>query len=484
MSSTRPNQARLISACQALVQGGVLGAIAFVALVLVAGAISYHADRRLIGQKISSAIRDGSIQIPGRWDITDRRGIATFTDCLVLQALQLSPNGFSPSLFDARIFQDAFVQYAGAHRVHACDALTRFYTGDKSAARSAIMSYSRYWFGSATLASIALGETGLSIAQYRDAVFFSLILSLGLFTLTFWLYFRPASIFFTPYLFSICCGFSLLSLGQSIGFAPEEVLGLLILAAYNVLHIERRSLRWRAACYSFLGAVCVYLDLLSGVAVLVATILCCQWIASALAQPPQSFRSARRILGLLANLSLVGAGACFAVVVRLIGYSFVSGRSLSNTLLEWTHDLTYRMTGYLGRAVDSQTSAASLVHIAIVLKNHRADPFYGILSPGATDLFYALGFIGWILLLPVCWLLFERKKLSFSTLSAFLLAGMFIPGWFLILRQHTMGDAWLTVRLLSLFAGLGMSAFLTMFVMLRATARNPAPKVSGGPAAG
>jgi hypothetical protein len=56
----------------------------------------------------------------------------------------------------------------------------------------------------------------LSLAQYRDVVFFSLILSLGFFTLTFYQSFRPASLFLTPYLISVCFGFSLLSLGQSI----------------------------------------------------------------------------------------------------------------------------------------------------------------------------------------------------------------------------------------------------------------------------
>jgi hypothetical protein len=92
-----------------------------------------------------------------------------------------------------------------------------------------------------------LGHTGSSVAKYRNAVFLSLNLSLGLFTLTFYHSFCPTSLFFAAYLASMCGAFSLLSLGQSISQTPEEIIGLLILSIYNVTHIESRSLCVRLA---------------------------------------------------------------------------------------------------------------------------------------------------------------------------------------------------------------------------------------------
>jgi multisubunit Na+/H+ antiporter MnhB subunit len=469
MTGARWRKPHFLRACKALVQGGVVGAIVFLAFVLAVGVIAYKSDRRLIDQKIISAIGDKTIQIPGRWDITDRRGIATFTDCLVLQSLELSPNGFFSGLFDTYIYQDAFIQYAGIHRVHACDALTRFYANGGSSTHSAIMSYGRYWFGAASLAKIALGRTGLSLAQYRDVIFYSLILSLCLFTLTFCLSFRPQCLFFAPYLASICFGFSLLSLGQSIGHAPEEIAGLLILSTYNAMHIERRSLRVRTACYSFLGAMCVYLDLLNGVVVLVAGIICCQWIAFTLAEHLDPSLPGKRVLSLVANLSFLGAGGCFAILVRLVGYSYVNGKNVFDALFEWKYNLTYRITGHFGGGTGGLTPPVNLMNMVVSLRNQSGYPFYGILSRGGADFFYAVGFLGWVLSLPLCLVLHEKKKLPSNTLSGFLLAGMLIPSWFFILMEHSIGDAWLTGRLLSLFAGLGMSAFITMFVILKRT---------------
>ncbi len=325
-----------LNACKALLQGAVLGAIAFLIFVLAVGSVSFYSDRSLINQKIRSAIQDETIQIPGRWDITDPRGMDTFTDCLVLQSLKLSPDRFLPNLFDTYVYN---TPYNGG-KVHPCNSLSRSYDND-GAPELYVTSYSRYWWGSASLAMIALGQTGLSLAQYRDVVFFSLILSLGFFTLTFYQSFRPASLFFTPYLISVCFGFSLLSLGQSISQTPEEIIALLILSIYNLTHIENRSLYVRAAGYSLLGAICVYLDLLNAVVMLVPTIMCCQWIASTLSKHPFSSSSKnRRILSLLINLGLVVTGACFAIFIRLVGYSYVSGKSFFDVLLQWKNDLT------------------------------------------------------------------------------------------------------------------------------------------------
>jgi hypothetical protein len=108
--------------------------------------------------------------------------------------------------------------------------------------------------------------------------------------------------------------------------------------------------------------------------------------------------------------------------------------------------------------------------VAGALKGARADPFYGVLSKHGADLWYALGLLGWVLLVPLCWGLVNKQKLPLNVLSGFLLTGVLIPVWFLIFKQHTIVHAWMTGRLLSLFAGLGMSAAITMLAILKTRA--------------
>jgi hypothetical protein len=454
-----------LNACKALLQGAVLGAIAFLIFVLAVGSVSFYSDRSLINQKIRSAIQDETTQIPGRWHII---GIDTFTDCLVLQSLKLSPDRFLLNLFDTYVYGASWSGYT-------CEILSRSYEND-GATELAVRSYSRYWWGSASLAKIALGQTGLSLAQYRNVVFFSLILSLGFFTLTFYQSFRPASLFFTPYLISVCFGFSLLTLGQSISHAPEEIIALLILSIYNLTHIENRSLYVRAASYSLLGAICVYLDLLNAAVMLVPTIMCCQWIASTLSKtlPYSSSSKNRGILSLLINLWLVVTGACFAIFIRLVGYSYVSGTNFFEVLLQWKNDLTIRFAAKIDLFGPPMTP--TITDVARYLWHSRAIPFYGVLTKhGAdvyalgflgADVFYALGFLGWVLLVPLCWGLAKKQKLPLDVVLGFLLGGIMIPGWFFIFKEHTIIHPWMTGRLLSLFAGLGMSAAITMFAIL------------------
>jgi hypothetical protein len=158
-----------LDAAKGLVRGSVLGAFAFLAFVLAVGAISSHSDRSLIDQKISAALRDETIQTPGRWDITDPRGMDTFTDCVMLESLALSPNGFFPNLFATYVY--ANVEGAEIMIIHPCDLLSHVYKNDGAASAFPIVSYSRYWWGAASLAKIAFGETGLSLGQYRNVVF-------------------------------------------------------------------------------------------------------------------------------------------------------------------------------------------------------------------------------------------------------------------------------------------------------------------------
>jgi len=202
---------------------------------------------------------------------------------------------------------------------------------------------------------------------------------------------------------------------------------------------------------------------MNSVVILVATIVCCQWIASTLSK--HSAMSENRIVSLVTNLWLIGIGACFAIIVRLVGYSYVSGESLFDTFYEWNNQLARRVAGNLPDA-----SAATLRHMAVALMGARADPFYGVLSEHGADLWYAFGLLGWILLVPLCWSLVKKQKLPLNTLLGFLLAGILIPLWFIIFKQHTIVHAWMTGRLLVLLAGLGMSAALTLFAILKTRA--------------
>jgi hypothetical protein len=449
-------------------QGIAAASAAFVVLVVALGAISFRSDRHLIHEKIGAAIQDGAVQIPGRWDISDPRGIDTFGDCFILQSSELAPDGFLANLFDTRVFRLAIFRLGAVQRVHACDALKRFYPPVSSIAQFPTTSYSRYWWGSATLARIALGDTRLSVAQYRRLVFAALTFALVIFAGSFLYSFSPASLVFVPYLAPVCLGFSLLSLGQSISQSPEEVLGLIALSFCSLAHIDRRSLRTRAACYSFVGAVCAYLDLLDGIAVLVATIICCQWIASELLRMFRGAIRGNRFLSLPTNLGFLLLGAVFAILFRLAGYSYVSNKSFLAVLLEWKKDLAYRFTGNLASGVDVHVRA-SLVNVAAALREHRGDPFYGILSKHEADLFYAIGFLAWLLLL-LCWTVLRKKKIRADCLYGFLTAGALIVCWFLILREHTVIHAWETGRLLTLFAGLGMSGALSMLALLKPAA--------------
>jgi hypothetical protein len=206
--------------------------------------------------------------------------------------------------------------------------------------------------------------------------------------------------------------------------------------------------------------------------VLIGTILCCQWIASVLSA--QSAGTQTKITSLIGNLSLFGVGACSAVLIRLVGYSWVTGQSLLDTVSEWKNMLAYRVTGDLPGAGEPTFRL-----MAEALKNTRALPFDGLFPKHVIDVWYALGLIGWLALVPLCWVLLRKRTLPWNVISGFVLAGALIPGWFVVFRQHTIIHSWMTGRLLTLFAGLGMSAALLILRSGMASAEVPAKSQSG-----
>lgn len=137
---------------------------------------------------------------------------------------------------------------------------------------------------------------------------------------------------------------------------------------------------------------------------------------------------------------------------------------MANTWFEWKSALTHRISGNIHGG-----SPGNIIDVAIELKKFRGNPFYGIMNIHGTDMWNALGILGWILLLPLCWILYNKKSLPLDVLCGFLLAGILVSGWFITFEQHTIIHAGSTGRLVSLFAGLGMSAALTMIWILKAS---------------
>ena len=62
----------------------------------------------------------------------------------------------------------------------------------------------------------------------------------------------------------------------------------------------------------------------------------------------------------------------------------------------------------------------------------------------------------------MCLVLLIRKKSILNVASGFVVAGILVPIWYFTFKEHTIAHPWMTAKLLSLFAGLGMSAAITM----------------------
>jgi hypothetical protein len=226
----------------------------------------------------------------------------------------------------------------------------------------------------------------------------------------------------------------------------------------------------RSFYYSLLGAVCVYFDLLDGTSVLIISIICCQWTASAVTihlkhEDNAGISWVRKISYLIVNLVLVSTGAVFAIMARLIGYSFVTGNNLLTSLAEWMNTLAFRISGDLveiGKAGSSSTT----VEFFLQLKIYRLFyPFYGILNNYEACLFYVLGLLGWLFLLPICLKMAKRHALPLDILTGFVSGGLCVPCWYFLFKQHTIIHLWMTGRLLVPFCGLGITSALTMYAV-------------------
>ena len=263
----------------------------------------------------------------------------------------------------------------------------------------------------------------------------------------------------------------MLTFGQSVSHAPEFIVGVLMLSAYSVARVQERSRLTRALCYSFLGSVCVYFDLLNGNVGAIEILLCCQLLApyvsrmlkgqDQVAPPP-----AQVVKEIIENSAYVLMGGIASVAIRIVGYSFASHTSIVSATSEWLADFAHRVGGNLNDMFPEQNVPPSLRRLIAALKGNRHLPFHGFLPIRVADAYYALGFLCWAAIFPLCRAL-RKKSVPYSgAVWGFLLTAAIVPAWFLLLEQHTIIHVWMTGRLMSLFFGLGMSLALLLGLVL------------------
>jgi hypothetical protein len=66
-------------------EGIGLATVMFMVAVFGLAVFAEKSDTSVVKNEIAEAFRISGIQYPGEWNVNDRRGVDTFTDCLVLQ---------------------------------------------------------------------------------------------------------------------------------------------------------------------------------------------------------------------------------------------------------------------------------------------------------------------------------------------------------------------------------------------------------------
>jgi hypothetical protein len=461
------------------VAGIAIAALLFLIAVFALAALAEKSDTSVIKQKIAEAYRNSQIQYPGKWDIDDKRGNDTFTDCLALDVSVLYRRQLPMDTFDSRVYLFP-VAPPNEPMHHACDELHYVSSHPELQNSFKERSYLRYWWGSAVVARITLGLTGISVGHYRQLIHFLSFASLGIFVLAFFYSFGRAAAVFIPLFLSILLGFGMLTFGQSIAHAPEFIVGVLMLSAYSLAKVWDRSRLTRALCYSFLGSMCVYFDLLNGNVGAIAILLCCQLIAPYVSrlvkeQEPAAPPSAQVVKEIIENSAYVLIGGIASVAIRIVGYSFASHTSIVSATSEWLADFAHRVSGNLNDMFPEQNVPPSLRRLIAALKGKRHLPFHGFLPIRVADGYYVLGFFCWAAIFPLCRALRKRSVPYSGAVWGFLLTAAVVPAWFLLLEQHTIIHVWMTGRLMSLFFGLGMSLALLLGLVLYRRRAYPSP---------
>ncbi len=149
--------------------GIAIAALLFLVAVFALAALAEKSDSSVIKEKVAEAFNNSQIQYPGKWDIDDKRGNDIFTDCLALDASILYRKQLPMDTFDSRVY--LFPVAAGSEPMHhACDELHYVSSHPELENSFKERSYLRYWWGSAVVARISHGLTGLSIGGYRQLI--------------------------------------------------------------------------------------------------------------------------------------------------------------------------------------------------------------------------------------------------------------------------------------------------------------------------
>jgi hypothetical protein len=384
--------------------GIAIASLLFLVAVFALAALAEKSDTSVIKQKIAEAYRKSQIQYPGKWDIDDKRGNDTFTDCLALDVSVLYRQQLPMDTFDSRVYLFP-VAAPNEPMHHACNELHYVSSHPELQNSFKERSYLRYWWGSAVVARIALGLTGIAVGCYRQLIHFLSFAALGIFVLAFFYSFGRAAAVFIPLFLSILLGFGMLTFGQSIAHAPEFIVGVLMLSAYSLARVRDRSRLTRALCYSFLGSVCVYFDLLNGNVGAIEILLCCQLFAPYVSQllkgQDQAAPPAQVVKEIIENSAYVLIGGMASVAIRIVGYSFASHTSIVSATSEWLADFAHRVSGNLNDMFPEQNVPPSLRRLIAALKGKRHLPFHGFLPIRLADAYYALGFVCWAAIFPL-----------------------------------------------------------------------------------
>jgi hypothetical protein len=155
---------------------------------------------------------------------------------------------------------------------------------------------------------------------------------------------------------------------------------------------------------------------------------------------------------IIVNCIFVLIGGCFAITLRIVGYSFMSHTNLLKDVRMWKSSIFYHISGTIEFKKDVKPSLGRLLK---ALRAARQQPFHGFLGKRGADIFYMFGLLAWALGLTFCFLL-RKKDVSHLTIGiGFCMIAALVPIWFLLFRQHTITHTWMTARLMSLFSDLG-----------------------------
>jgi hypothetical protein len=443
--------------------------LCFLVVVVALTVVAEKANDLVVKEKISQGFRDSAIQYPGVWDVNDKRGADTFTDCLTLEVSVLYREKLATDTFDSHVY---YFEPARRNEPphHACTELYYVFSHPDLERAIAQRSYLRYWWGSAIAVRIALGLSWLSVDDYRHLLQILSFAAVGIFIFSFFYSYGRTGIVFAPLFLSILFGYGMLTFGRSLAHAPEIIVGLLMLSAYGVADLPSRSRTVRAFWYGLLGSVCVYFDLLNGNVLAIEILLCCQLAAPFISKPPADATSGRstafHILKKLAeNSAFVVTGGVLAILIRIAGYSFSSHTGIIDVLSMWSADFSNRVSGNLSDLYPGQDVKPSWRLLLVALKAKRHQPFLGMLGERAADAFYLVGIIAWLAILPLCRLLSRRHVRYAGPVVGLLFPSLLVPAWYVVFKQHTIVHAWMTGRLISLFCGLGMSMALALVIL-------------------